>query len=87
MDTVNLAADKFTDGMGARMTEFTINPAKGTAEMRRVSIACCSSCSNGLRSFDMPKHACFATHISAANTGQVRHSMQPPSCAATHRHM
>jgi len=36
MDTVNLAADKFTDGMGSRMTEFEINPAKGTAEMRRV---------------------------------------------------
>jgi hypothetical protein len=40
MDTVNLAADKFTDGMGARMTEFTINPANGTAEMRRVRLAC-----------------------------------------------
>lgn len=38
MDTVNLAADKFSDDMGARMTEFAINPAKGTAEMRRVSL-------------------------------------------------
>lgn len=37
MDTVNLAADKFTEGMGSRMTEFVIDPAKGTAEMRTVS--------------------------------------------------
>jgi hypothetical protein len=36
MQTVDLAADKFTEEMGARMTEFTINPAKGTAEMRQV---------------------------------------------------
>lgn len=36
MDTVNLAADKFTEGMGSRMTEFTIDPAKGTATMRKV---------------------------------------------------
>lgn len=36
MDKVNLAADRFEEGMGARMTEFVINPAKGTAEMREV---------------------------------------------------
>lgn len=47
MDSVNLAADKFTEDAGARMTEFTINPAKGTAEMRKVkrvaglSAGCC----------------------------------------------
>jgi hypothetical protein len=38
MNKVNLAADKFTEDAGSRMTEFTINPAKGTAEMRQVSL-------------------------------------------------
>lgn len=36
MNKVDLAADKFTEDAGSRMTEFTINPAKGTAEMRKV---------------------------------------------------
>jgi hypothetical protein len=46
MQTVDLAADKFTEEMGARMTEFTINPAKGTAEMRQVGRKLQGACSS-----------------------------------------
>lgn len=38
-DKVDLAAMKFNEDMGSRMTEYIIDPAKGTAQMRRVRAA------------------------------------------------
>jgi hypothetical protein len=67
MNKVDLAADKFTEDAGSRMTEFTINPAKGTAEMRNVS--------DGLAQFELGlvfKMVCRHTECTQQASGKGR---------------